>query len=133
MNKRDFLVGSAGAALATAALATPEAPRAAGSTATPSWARTQRHPDLVAAPCAEHFQAYVGETFTLRDGALRLAEVRRLPGTPGHEQFTLRFEPVSGTAPAAGLHELSHATGQRLALRLDAGERTLDAHFSLLA
>jgi hypothetical protein len=140
MNKRDFLKGSAGAALASAAVASSAAPAAAAGTdaagpSTGRWlGRTERHPDLMAAPCADRFEAYVGEVFATVGGVLRVAAVTRKPGGPGLEQFDVRFEAVDGTLPAAGIASLAHASGQRLALHLQPADgRTAVAHFSLLA
>jgi hypothetical protein len=140
MNKRDFLKGSAGAALATAAVASSAAPvAAAGADAagTPAgrWlGRTERHPDLMAGPSADRFEAYVGEVFATDSASLRVAAVKRLPGGPGLEQFDVCFETVDGALPAAGIAALTHASGQRLALHLlPTDGRAAVAHFSLLA
>jgi hypothetical protein len=137
MNKRDFLLGTASSALATAALAAPaDATAAVSSTSTSTtgagWlGRTQRQPDLAAAR-ADRFEPYVGETFATRDATLRLAAVTRQPGCARTEQFSLRFDTVEGATPATGTHVLEHATGQRLALHLEAVETGASAHFSLL-
>ena len=140
MNKRDFLVGSAGAALATAAAASSGASAAAAGTdaaGAPAgrWlGRTERQPDLLAAPSADRFEAYVGEVFASEGASLRVSAVTRLPAGPGLEQFNVHFEAVEGSLPRAGITALSHASGQRLALHLrPADGRTAVAHFRLLA
>ncbi len=144
MNKRDFLFSGAGAALATAALAAPEAAQAAaqGARATPAtdaapgaaWlGRTQRHPDL-AAPSADRFEAYVGQAFACGDTPLLLTAVTRQPTSCARTaQFSVHFRAAAGALPATGLHVLQHASGQRLALHLEAGAASADAHFSLMA
>lgn len=136
MNKRDFLVSGAGAALATATLAAEACPvadatahAAAAKPAGPSLlGRTQRHPDL-SAPSADRYEAYVGESFAVNGTTLRLARVTRRADART-EQFSVRFEAADGALPASGTHVLEHvATGQRVALHLEAGA----AHFALLA
>lgn len=140
LNKRDFLIGGASAALATAAVASTDAagtatraaPREA-ATGPSVIGRTQRHPDL-ARPSAARFEAYVGESFQSGDATLRLAAVDRRASGAGVEQFTLRFEAVAGTTAHADLHLLRHAaSGQSIPMHLQPSGDTLDAHFSLLA
>ena len=131
LNKRDFLVGSVGAAslAATAsATASQRSPLAEASQ------RLQRHPDLAQGYSAERFEAYVGETFQAGDASLVLAGVDRLALDGPSEQFVLRFEAPAGTAPLNGLQALRHTgSGQSLALQLEAqAEQAYSAAFNLL-
>lgn len=131
LNKRDFLVGSVGAAGLAAsvpATATQRRPLADASQ------RLQRHPDLAQGYSAERFEAYVGETFQTAAGALVLSGVDRLDLAGPTEQFVLRFDAADGPVNAAGLQSLRHAaSGQSLALQLEPRDQLgYSATFSLL-
>jgi hypothetical protein len=141
MNKRDFIVAGGGAAVC-AAVATP-----ALAAAPPREARRRRPPSLEGAARQATWQRYIGEDFAVEAGAAAGASVRLLRveaathPRPGLEQFTLIFGPPAQSGPLAletGTWRLRHATGQRVAIYLDAPTAAapagaLRAHFSLLA
>jgi len=134
MNKREFLAGSVGAVVAANALAQP----AAQTPAQPTTGRRAhgRLPDLVEAPGAATYEAYVGERFAIvgDETTLVLQGVRRLAGCESTEQFSLAFAQAAGAPGAAGTRLLQHAsTGQRVALHLEPTPSGYAAHFNLLA
>ena len=138
MNKREFLVGAV-------ALATVDLPALAAehssSLAQPGVSR--RLPPLDEQHSLARWQRYVGESFTLD-----------VPGAPSQtlllrridvdsrmqsqvEQFSVLFEAAAPIQTATQLCTLRHASGQRLALNLDAvrtdaGPHGYRAHFSLM-
>ena len=137
MNKREFMAGGVAAVVAAPALA-----RDAGGTPAPLQrllTRTRRLPDLAQHAGADTFEAYLGEHFDIAHGPgagerLALAAVDRVARCTRTEQFDVRFERLD-TAPQArdGVRELVHATGQRVALHLEAGATGYTARFNLLA
>jgi hypothetical protein len=142
MNKREFMAaGMATVAPAPILAASP----GAASQASPLGAlltRTRRLPDLVERAGADAFEAYVGERFTVVGGAglgeqWAVARVTRVARCAATEQFTVAFAPAApGPDPsrAEATRVLLHAaTGQRVALHLEASGNGLSAHFNLLA
>lgn len=129
MNKRDFLVGSAGSVgLAGATVAAQ-----AATPARPWVGRLQRWPDLARQRGAEPFEHYVGERFDTPAGPLTLMRVETRAIDPRLEQFVLHFEGPAGLVE--GVHPLHHAaTGQVLDTALQGSAETgWRAHFCLLA
>jgi hypothetical protein len=141
MNKREFVAGGVGV-LGAAAVAPPLSacePAAAGAPERASWlVRTRERPDLAEQAGAGAFEAYVGERFTIVEGASRgaalvLRGVARVARCAATEQFDVEFAPEAGAAAPSGLVVLEHATGQRLPLHLDPSPAGCAARFNLLA
>jgi hypothetical protein len=140
MNKREFVaggVGVLGAAAVAPSVSAHEAVEAAGSTRTSWLVRTRERPDLAEQAGADAFEAYVGERFTVVEGASRgsalvLRGVTRVARCPATEQFDVTFASEAGVAAPSGLVVLEHATGQRLPLHLEASAAGAAARFNLL-
>ena len=68
---------------------------------------------------------YLGDDFALPGGRLRLTEVRaeRVAGE-ACEQFSLVFSGAPADALSAGTHQLTHTTGQRIALFMQPAGRS---------
>ena len=141
MNKREFVAGSVGAVLGGQALAAPSTVDDGAGHASPGLlrGRTQRLPDLVERASAASFQAYVGERFTIvggsgNDAGLVLRSVRDVARCSATEQFDVSFAATHGgaTRPRDGVRLIEHATGQRLALHLEAVPDGYVARFNLL-
>ena len=144
MNKREFVAGSVGAVIGGQALAAT--PTVVDETGRASLGRlldrTQRLPDLVERASAASFQAYVGERFTIVGGigtgngaGLVLRSVREVRRCSATEQFDVSFAAThdGATLPRDGVRLIEHATGQRLALHLEALPDGYAARFNLLA
>lgn len=133
MNKREFIAGSVGAVVGAKALAQPADAAAARPVSLLS--RTRRLPDLASAPGAATFEAYVGERFAVvgTEAALVLQDVRKVARCASTEQFSVVFEPTAPGVRDGAIHVLQHASGQRLALHLEATPAGFQAHFNLLA
>ena len=135
MNKREFIAGSVGAVVGASALAQPSQELAARPVSGLR-SRTQRLPDLAAAPGAATFEAYVGERFAIAGApgaTLVLRSVDKVARCQSTEQFSLAFAQAGDAPRAGGIRVLQHATGQRLALHLEPSRDGYDAHFNLLA
>ncbi len=136
MNKREFVAGGVAAVVGAPVLARDEAPPASLQHLL---TRTQRLPDLAEHAGADAFEAYVGERFAVASGAgsgeeLVLAGVERVARCRHTEQFDVSFMRAgSGGSGVDGVRLLAHATGQRLALHLEAGSGGYVARFNLLA
>jgi len=137
MKKREFVAGGVAAVVAAPALA--QEPGGAAAPLLRLLTRTQRLPDLAERAGADTFAAYLGERFDVAHGPdagqwLVLAGVVRVARCASTEQFDLRFDRAGPTTDAGdGVRELVHATGQRLALHLEAGANGYTAHLNLLA
>jgi hypothetical protein len=119
MHKRSFLMGACGAALTTAATAATEmAPAVACSPR----AASRGLPDLGAAPDRAAWSRYLHEPFVLqaegRSVAVVLDRLDDGPADTGVAQFVLGFS--AAAALPSGLYELTHASGQSLAVGLTA-------------
>ena len=136
MNKRSFLVGAAGALVASqaAAFARASAPLSSSLTSSPTAA-------LGEAPGLREWQAYVQQRFALvGGGSLRLGHIEMRDacssGGSACEQFVLGFDNPGGRPVPAGIHTLRHANGQRASIYLEPTTRgeqqTLRAVFNLL-
>ncbi|MGN6528996.1 MAG: DUF6916 family protein [Burkholderiaceae bacterium] len=140
MNKREFVAGSVGMLGAAAVVPSASAREAveAAAPARASWlVRTRERPDLAEHAGADAFEAYVGERFTVADGAARgsalvLRGVARVARCAATEQFDVEFAPEAGAGAPSGLVVLEHATGQRLPLHLEATATGAAARFNLL-
>ena len=136
MNKRSFLVGAAGALVASQAPALARAPAPLSSSPTSSLTAA-----LGEAPGLREWQAYLQQRFALvGGGSLRLGhiELRDACSSGGSacEQFVLGFDNPGGRPVPAGIHTLRHANGQRASIYLEPTTRgeqqTLRAVFNLL-
>lgn len=132
MNKRDFVIG----ACAIAGTAAPALASSGPQTAV----HRRRLPPLETSARLARWKRYVGLAFELDTAegrvSLRLDRIEEaLVDSPGIEQFTLVFTGVDGSSVPAGMHRLSHASGQCLAVYLEpsSGAAVGRAHFSLLA
>ncbi len=138
MNKRDFIAGAGAGALAAAcapALAA-DGPRTLNATATPAARRQARPVPLEGQQSRATWQHYLGHSFDVPGGTLRLVDVVKAQAeSVGLEQFRLVFEAPHALALGDDtVHVLRHGTGQRLPLLLQAaGSGRWCAHFSLLA
>jgi hypothetical protein len=138
MNKREFVAGGVAAVVAAPALAQSADGGAARAPLHGLLTRTHRLPDLVERAGADAFDAYVGERFAVVAGAgageqLVVKAVRRVARCAATEQFDVAFEALGTPAAGDGVRLLAHATGQRLALHLERGQRGYTARFNLLA
>ena len=138
MNKRSFLVGAAGALVASQA---PAFARASASAPLSSSLTLSPTASLGEAPGLREWQAYVQQRFALDDGgSLRLGHIEMRDacssGGSACEQFVLGFDNPGGRPVPAGIHTLRHANGQRASIYLEPTTRgeqqTLWAVFNLL-
>jgi hypothetical protein len=61
----------------------------------------------------EHFEALVGETFTVGDAPMTLRDVRRGPPTPFRMQFAMTFDAAADAPMASDVRTVAHpAIGQ---------------------
>ena len=144
MNKRSFLVGAAGALVASQvpAFARASAPLSSSLTLSPTSSLTSSPTaSLGEAPGLREWQAYVQQRFALvGGGSLRLGHIEMHDdchsGGSACEQFVLGFDNPGGHPVSAGIHTLRHANGQRASIYLEPTTRgeqqTLRAVFNLL-
>ena len=144
MNKRSFLVGAAGALVASQApaFARASAPLSSSLTLSPTSSLTlSPTAALGEAPGLREWQAYVQQRFALvGGGSLRLGHIELRDachsGGSACEQFVLGFDNPGGRPVTAGIHTLRHANGQRASIYLEPTTRgeqqTLRAVFNLL-
>lgn len=136
MNRRTF------AAACGAAATLPGLALATEPVSVPAATRTEI-PVLDGRFSSNLFKPYQGEVFRLSgdgatSGTVRLSQVLEESGSGRLEQFSLRFDPVQGEAPAEdGLFLLEHPRGGKIALALqpvsvNGGVRSLTASFSLI-
>lgn len=129
MERRTFIMSSAGV-LACAGMG-------AGTAAAANAAA--RHA-VAGEISAAGFEALLHQKFTVHGEARRtsveLAEVSQVPGTPGLQQFSLRFSGSPSGALDSGLYDVEHPKLGRLMVYLDArkagGGMLYRADFSLL-
>lgn len=135
MNKREFVMGSCAALATGTATSDVVVPPMPVSGAKAPGLRRQRLPDLATDQSLRAWQAYVGHEFLAADGSvLKLNSVQTLASDPVLEQFSLQFS--TDAARHGGTQVLSHHTGQRVHLYLDAVKSAsgagYSAHFSRL-
>jgi hypothetical protein len=96
-------------------------------------ARAGASPDL-SRLTVEHFEALVGDTFTIGDTTMTLRDVRRGPDASFRQQFAMIFDAPPEVSIASGLVPVSHpATGRHdLFVTVDdkAGRKALEICFS---
>lgn len=138
MNKRNFMLGTAGAVAALPALSIPPA-----SATSPGLRALLGLPAIAVNAGARDWAAYLQQTFELQGEqgrqVVRLNSVARVTVdqvAQSLEQFVLGFVSADGAPLTAGLHTLRHANGQGATLHLSASgssaQTALRAEFSLL-
>ena len=118
MNKREFVIGGAAAAMA----ALTESAHAADAARVAPLSTLGRLPDLAASPDLAAWRAYAGSVFKTHERQaprlLVLDSVREVTRDRHTEQFTLAFRCADGRALEGGLYTLRHSNGQRVMVYL---------------
>jgi len=134
MNKREFVIGSAAAAVA--ALTDParaqgdrRAAAAATDAAPPApMSPLRRLPDLAASPDLDAWRPYAGSIFKTHEREVSrlvvLDSIREVARDRHTEQFTLVFRSADGHDLGGGLYTLTHLNGQRVMVYLDPAAAT---------
>ena len=137
-NRRGFPAGALAAAVAAPVPARPADPWSGGGPRE-LMTRTRRLPDLAGQPGADAYEAYIGERFDIVAGPgtgqqLVVEAVERVSRRQAAEQFNVAFGPALPGGPLAevdGVRLLRHATGQRVALRLERRQDGYVARFNV--